>query len=121
MTQILELVANVTEHNFPHDPSSVGEWEWKLIHFGYKKSTLDAVTAAEVDDWVVGKLPHLLAFKAQYPEEQRRIVALGYPCPGRPRNVSRLWRGIIEPALNRNLWCEGWSSDYHFLVVRKKV
>ncbi len=112
---------NLTEQNFPYDPSSVGEWEWRLVHFGRNKSSEAAVTAAEVDGWIVAKLPHLLAFGAQYPEEQRKypVVALGSSCTvDGDRRVPSLWSGDVQRNLRFSFWNGDWNDSYRFLVVR---
>jgi hypothetical protein len=86
------------------------------------------VTLLEVDGWIVGKIEHLLAFGAKYPDEQRKypIIALGSFCSvyGN-RVVPELWRdgrqGYTDRRnLNLSHWYCEWHESCRFLVVRKK-
>lgn len=116
--------SDITEQNFPHDPTSVGEWEYKLLHFGRECSFEDAVAVTEVDGWIVGKPDHLLAFGEKYPDEQHKytIVALGSWCVlGGNRYVLRLWGDDSERFVELYDWYGERCGGFRFLAVRRKV
>jgi len=104
---------DLTENHLPHDPTSVGEWEWKLVHFGKRVSPKTAVAAVQVSSWTPATLEHLLSFGEKYPKEQRKYtiialgssIALGSLCviyDG--RFVPGLWSGDSKRFLNLFCW-----------------
>lgn len=104
---------SINESNFPHDPTTVGEWEYRLIHPNRNISSEDAKTLCESDGWQAAKLEHLLAFGEAFPEEQKRfpIVALGSVCElGGYRHVAELWYSDDKRRLVLNYWYGDWSS-----------
>lgn len=117
---------SINESNFSHDPITIGEWEFRLIHPNKSISSEDAVIECEKPDekglWEAGKLEHLLAFGEAFPEEQKKfpIVALGSVCRlGGRRHVPGLWCGGGGRRLPLDIWNGDWNSDYRFLSVRK--
>jgi hypothetical protein len=114
--------SDLDEKMFPHDPTTVGEWEWKLVHIDRDISSEDAKSAVEVDGWSPAKAEHLLTFGAMFPEEQRKypIVALG--SVGEP-DGRRLVLILDTDDSGRHLdlcgWCGDWHRIFRFLVVRK--
>ena len=115
----------ITEENFPHDPTSVGEWEWKIFHFGHNISSEKVIGAMVTDGWQPALIEHVLAFGEKYPDEQGKysVVGLGSSCiVSSSRGVSYLWGdgagrgfGIIGGR------SDVWDVDHRFLAVRKKV
>lgn len=119
---------NITKVNFPHDPMSVGECEWKMVHFEQETSSEDALAAIKVSDWVPATIEHLLVFGKKYPEEQKKypIVALGSWCTvDGDRYVPVLNSDDRGDGMDRSLALNEWDGDWYehhrFLVVRKKV
>lgn len=114
---------DINEKRFPHDATTIGEWEWKLVHLNRDISSDDAKLAVEVDGFTCAKVEHLLAFGEAFPEEQRKypIVALGSVCEVHgARRVLALWRDDSKRSLDLHWWDGDWCSGYRFLVVRKK-
>ncbi len=111
----------ITEENLPHDPTSVGEWEWKIFHFG-QISSEDATVAMVANDWQPAKLEHILVFGEKYPDEQRKypIVGLGSSRVG-GRGVPSLRGDDLGRSLHLDTWRADWRDNYRFLAVRKKV
>ena len=112
----------ITNKRFPHDPMTVGEWEYDLYHPNRIISSDDAKSGAEVDGWLVAKAENLLALGQAFPEEQRKfpIIALGSVCEGDgSRRVLGLWSSASERSVNLYYWRGGWDPDYRFLRVRR--
>jgi hypothetical protein len=84
---------------------------------------IEAIRRADaVNPWEPGRIEHLLAFGAKYPEEQRShpILALasvalvgGVPCVACPR-----WDGLLR-YLALPWWHRGWNRRCRFLAIRK--
>lgn len=111
-----------TEENFPHDPTLVGEWEWKIFYFEGRMSSDQAFMAMVTDGWWPAKLEHVLAFGEKHPDEQcQLVIGLGSSCiMGGAKGVPSL----ETRAAKRNLVLCGWDPGWvnaHFLAVRKKV
>jgi len=51
----------ITERLFPHDPSTVGKWEWKLIPCSIFTPFDSAKKICEEDGWQAAKVEHLLS------------------------------------------------------------
>ena len=114
----------ITEGNFPHDPKSVGEWEWKIFHFGRNILSKTTVAAMIADGWQPATLEHMLAFGAKYPDVQREglVIGLGSSCVfGGCRRVSYLCNYAAGRGLGLGRWDGGWGDDYRVLAVCKKV
>lgn len=114
--------SDINEKRFPHDTTTVGEWEYDLYYPNRDISSEDAVASAEVDGWIVAKAEHLLAYGESFPEEQRKypIIALGSVCEvGGYRCVLGLWDVDGRRRLCLSYWSGGWGSDCRFLRVRK--
>lgn len=111
--------SDITEKMFPNDATTVGKWEFKLVHLNRVVSSEDAKFAVEVDGWTVAKAEHLLAFGDAFPEEQRKypIIALGSVCNG--DRVLELWLDTSKRGLFLYCWYVDWGSFSRFLVVRK--
>jgi hypothetical protein len=117
---------SITEENLPHDPASVGEWEWKIFHFERNVSSEEVDVAITADGWQAAKMEHLLAFgeKYLYPNEQHwlPVFALGSTCSlGGDRRVLELKFDGAKRCLDLGYWDGGWVSGCLFLAVRKKV
>ncbi len=113
---------NITEGKFPNDPTTIGEWEYRLIHPNQNTSSETANTLCEADGWQAAQLEHLLAFGEKFPEKQKAfpIVSLGSVCElDFGRHVPELWFNGYERKLNLNYWHCSWGSSYRFLSVRK--
>ncbi len=114
--------SNINEKRFPHDVTTVGEWEYDLYHPNCDISSEDAKSRAEVDGFIVAKAEHLLSFGESFPEEQRKypIIALGSVCEvDGGRRVLALWDGDGRRDLRLYCWSAGWDSRCRFLRVRK--
>ncbi|MEN9338167.1 MAG: hypothetical protein RIQ41_481 [Candidatus Parcubacteria bacterium] len=115
--------SDITEKRFPHDPTTIGEWEWDLVGYDRTISSEDAKAALEVDGWNAASWEHELAFGAAFPETQRKspIIALGSVCcvRGRPC-VLGLWDVLGVRHVSLDYWDDGgWDTGYRFLRVRK--
>ena len=123
-----------TESNFPHDPTSVGVWEWRIFDFGRFISSENAAAAMIAGGWDPAKLEYVLSFGEQYPDEQRKypIDGLGSSCSlNGARHVPRLWGNCTERGLSLRDWREDakrslydWGHNdqdnyRRFLAVRK--
>ena len=119
---------NITADRFPIKGKGKVEFESTLFNFGNSISANDVIAIIRSTDkenpWEEGKLEHLLAFGAAYPEVQRKfpIIALG--------SVGRVSGGLLVPYLDGggagrdlhvNWFDDAWNSHYRFLAVRKKV
>ncbi len=104
------------------------EYEAKLFNFERSVSSEDAEKgirdAVPAGRWEPGKIEHLLAFGAAYPEEQRQnpIVCLGSVSNGKvfgQRQVPYLYRRVIGRSLHLDWYGNSWHPLYRFLGVRK--
>lgn len=117
--------SSITPERFPHNPATVGEWEFDLYHPNCSLSTKDVKDRAEVDGWLVATWEQILAYGEAFPEEQRKfpIAALGsvyivddgygvlvLGC-GSYRRRSVLLFFYMHAGL--------WNANYRFLRVRK--
>jgi hypothetical protein len=112
----------LNEKRFPHDPTTVGEWEWELVGFDCSISSKDAKAALEVDGWIAASWEHELAFGSACPEAQCKnpIIALGSVCGVLgDRYVLELWSGDGRRHVDLYTWDAGWNQVYRFLRVRK--
>lgn len=116
----------INESNFPHDPTTEGEWEFRLVHPNRNISSEDAVVECEKPDekgpWEVGKLEHLNAFGEAFSEEQKKypIVELGSVCKlDGNRLVAKLWYIGSLRYLDLSRWGGDWNPSYRFLSVRR--
>ena len=118
--------SDITAKRFPVVGNGIEQFEAKLFHFDRNTVSQDNVDAIKADDpanpWEPGKIEHLLAFGAKYPEEQRKysVIALG--------SVARVGGGRDVPCLRRLgagrdldlFWLGyGWNGYCRFLAVRK--
>jgi hypothetical protein len=112
---------DITSRWFPHNSTTVGEWEYDMYHPDCSISSEDAKKGAEVDGWVVGKTDHLLALGEQFPDLQRqfRVIALGSVSKiyHRP-HVLGLWESRGERGLGLYSWNTPWKWRFRFLRVR---
>lgn len=113
----------ITESEFLHDPTSVGEWEWKLFDFEQDISFGEVDAAIRTDGWTPATIEQLLSFGEKYPNEQKKyfIFALnsffmvggfGIPpvlCYGAEGRILGLCHRVTFHAGSR------------FLAVRRKV
>ncbi len=114
--------SDITEKRFPHDPTTIGEWEWELVGYDRNIPSEVAKAALEVDGWVVARWEHELAFGAAFPEAQRKnpIVALGSVCRMHGvRCVLALWRDYGKRVVYLSYCGDVWSPFCRFLRVRK--
>src|SRR3990167_10054902 len=116
--------SDITAKRFPVVGNGIEQFEAKLFHFDRNTVSQDNVDAIKADDpanpWEPGKIEHLLAFGAKYPEEQRKypVIALG--------SVAEVDGGRRVPCLDRDdaerdlyWWVDGWDGYCRFLAVRK--
>ncbi len=117
-----DIHPSITEENFPHDPTSVGEWEWRLFCFERFFSSEKAVAEMIANDWKPAKIEHLLAFGKKYPEEQRRypIIGLGSSCAvDGSQVVPELWHSGTVQGIGLGSWAGLWQGWPRVLAVRK--
>jgi hypothetical protein len=107
--------SDIIEKRFPHNPTTVGTWEWELAGFNHGISSEDAKVALEVDGWIVAKWEHELAYGAAFPEAQRRnpIIALGSVCEMLGyRRVLALWYDYGKRSVGLHHWDVRWNPGY---------
>ena len=114
-----------TAKRFPVVGNGIEQFEAKLFHFDRNTVSQDNVDAIKADDpanpWEPGKIEHLLAFGAKYPEEQRKysVIALGSVARvGGDRGVPCLRRDVAERGLSLYWWGRDWDGGCRFLAVR---
>ena len=117
-----DIMPDIMSGRFPHDPTTIGEWEWEFMGADKNVSSENAKAAIEVDGWIAASWEHLFAFGAAFPEAQRKnlIVALGFVCRvSGYRCVLELWSdsGLRNVDLRR--WDGAWAPYCRFLRVRK--
>lgn len=112
----------ITNEDFPHDATTVGEWEFDLFHPDCVISPEDAQLRAEVDGWTVAQAEHLLALGQAFPELQRRfsVITLGTVdgVSGRHGKLVLSCDGNGS-YVDLDCWGDDWKSDCRFLRVRK--
>ena len=114
--------SDIIEKRFPHDVTTIGEWEFKLVHPNRQISSADAKTESETDGWTVAKAEHILAYGEAFPKEQQKypIIELGSVCEVEGgRGVLVLWGGDGGRDLDLHWWRAVWLAGCRFLVVRK--
>lgn len=114
----------ITEKQFPHDATTVGEYEFDLYYSNCNidTSSEDMKLQAEVDGWKVAQAEHVLSFVSDFPDTLRKftIVALGSVCEiGGYRCVLELWSDNGWGNIGLNHWDNAWAPAYRFLRVRK--
>jgi len=106
------------------------EYEAKLFHFDhsvYSETVVDKTKGADTSNaWEPGKIEHLLAFGAKYPDEQREhpIVGLGSVTNSKVfgrRSVPYLYRRTVGRSLHLDWWSNRWHPFYQFLAIRKRL
>lgn len=115
--------SDLTEKRFPVTADQIGEFEWKLFHFGRDISSDEAIRLKKAEGFEPGQIGHLLVFGEQYPEEQRKypIVALGSAAKvGLERNVPGLWVDYAWRDLRLGWYGGVWYPCYRFLGVRRR-
>jgi hypothetical protein len=119
---------DIIAKQFPVTGEGRLECEARLFNFEHPTSSEDAEKAirltAPAGEWEPGKLEHLLAFGAKYPEEQRKIpiVCLGSVSTNKvfgKRQVAYLYRRIIGRSLHLDWYANIWHPFYRFLGIRK--
>ena len=117
--------SDITTKRFPVVGNGIEQFEAKLFHFDHNTVSQDNVDAIKADDpanpWEPGKIEHLLAFGAKYPEEQRKypVIALGSVAEvDGDRDVPDLSRDDAERGLSLYWWGRDWDGGYRFLAVR---
>ncbi len=114
---------DIISERFPHNPTTVGDWEFDLISPNNSISSEKAKKEVEVDGWAAAEWEHVLTYGAAFPDEQKKfpIIALGSVCEvGGRRYVLGLWydgngkRGVRFCSV-----VEGFDPFYRFLRVRK--
>jgi hypothetical protein len=104
------------------------EYEARLFNLERSISSADAEKgireAIPAGQWEPGRIEHLLAFGAAYPEEQRKnpIVCLGSVSNGKvfgKRQLPYLYRRVIGRSLHLDWYGNIWHPLYRFLGVRK--
>jgi hypothetical protein len=117
---------DLTSKCFPVVTEGVVRFEGKLFHFDRDILTgkaLEATRSADaVNPWEPGKIEHLLAFGAQYPEEQRKYPILALA------SVAQVDGDRYVPCLSRDgggrrhlslpWWHSCWNRCCRFLAVR---
>lgn len=116
-------VDDITVKHAPHDPVTVGEWEWDLVGYGNSIYSESAKKSIEVEGWLAAQSEHILAYGAAYPEVQRKcpIVALGSVSEvgGNPYVIALWSDGAGRRGIGLYDWKCMWSPYCHFLRVRK--
>jgi hypothetical protein len=117
---------NITIKRLPVEGKGTVQCDAKLFHFNRSISSEIAVrrieSADSINTWEPGRIEHLLAFGAKYPNEQHEhpIVALGTIGDlDDHRIVSLLHRTGTKRHLRLDCLGGDWSSFYRFLAVRK--
>ena len=112
---------SIIDNSFPHDPTTVGEWEWKKFQFDSDDMSSEAViTAMNAEGYRPASLEHILAFHEKYPEgeEGDTLVALGSSCViDCYRSVPYLSYLDESWVLLVSNWDGAWGGDV-FLAVR---
>jgi hypothetical protein len=107
---------------FPIEGKGTVEFEATLINFDRSILSEDAKRKIEEADWEVGKIEHMLAYGANYPEEQRKFPIIGLGSVGRVRGcryVPYLFRSVSFRRLDLGWWDGDWGAGCRFLAVRK--
>lgn len=116
--------SDITEKRFPVTAEQVGDWEWKLFHFGRNISSDEAIWLMKEEGYEAGAIGHGLTFGEKYPDEQRKypIIMLGSVAElDLIRRVPVLWSDDDRRWLDLH-WCGvDWNPIYRFLGVRKRL
>lgn len=113
---------HIKSGNFPVKGDGKSELDTQLIHFNKHISSEDALKGLDKKGLRPATIEELLAFGAQYSEEQRKfpIVALGSSCEV---YGDRYAPCLLSHGSCRNLGLDSWDGDwresYRFLVVAK--
>jgi hypothetical protein len=101
--------------------------EAKLFHFDHPISSEEAECAIKEAGWLPAQTEHLLAYGAENPDVQQRIVALGSATNivgWQEKRVLILGKIDGNRAVNLYGWEHNWNdkrfycNDWHFLAVR---
>ena len=114
--------SDITAKRFSPKGEGTEQFEAKIFHFDRNISSEAAVEAIKVAGWEPGKIEHLLAFGAKYPEEQRKYPIIGLGSVAKVdgyRYVPDLDEGGRERDLDLDWWDDVWSDGCRFLAVRK--
>lgn len=117
----------ITESNFPHDPSTIGIWEYKFVLPNTKLNTYissdEVKTIYEKDAWQTAKIEHLLAIDNTLLDRQNEytIVALG--SVSKINSFKRVPASWYIKNQKRELSLSSLDSDFNedccFMMVRK--
>jgi hypothetical protein len=118
--------ADITPKRFPITGKGIVEYEGCLVHFNRDTESAANIKAIESADtanpWSAGKIEHLLAFGAKFPEEQRKYPIIGLGSVAKVsgnRNVPGLWGSRSKRNLYLPWFVDGWNVHCRFLAVRK--
>ncbi|HEY6257314.1 MAG TPA: hypothetical protein VIY51_16145 [Xanthobacteraceae bacterium] len=119
--------SDVTSKYFPVVGEGVVPFEGRVLHFDceiFPEKAVEAIRSADAaNPWEPGKIEHLLAFGAEYPEEQRKYPILALA------SVAQIYGDRYVPCLSRDFvarrhlslpwWHSCWNRCCRFLAVRK--
>ena len=113
------VCSEVEEPLFPHDPRTVGCWEYDFHCASHGSLSSEEIKIkAEVCGWEVAKAEHLLAlpnFRRMFP-----VVALGTVCSVRCcHSVLALRDSPKGCFLILDSWSDYWASNCRFMRVRR--
>lgn len=114
--------SDITSKHFSTQRTGQAEIDVHVLHFNRPISSDGAIKEMDKLGLRPAELHELLAFGAQFPDEQRKhlIIALGsfwqFRVDG--RGVVCLWGRSDVRSLRLGSWADGdWKSDYRFLAV----
>ena len=114
---------DITPEHFPIVGEGVVEAKLELIHFNRPMDPEDVLKEFAKAGLEPAKIEHLLAFGAEYPEEQRKfpIIALGSVWQDRfdRPHVPGLWGDSRERGLGLDYFGYRWVGFCRFLALRK--
>jgi hypothetical protein len=117
---------DINAKKFPIKGTGRARFQGKLFHFNRVIESPDAITQIEVADtenpWSAGKIEHLLAFGAKFPEEQRKYPIIGLSSVARVgghRYVPVLWNYGAGRDLRLGWFDDRWGDYCRFLAVRQ--
>ena len=111
---------HISTERFSLTGTGVATCEARLFRFGPAVSSETAAEAIEKEGWQLGKIEHLLAFGAGYPEEQRKFTIIALGSSARVlgvRYVPYLGRRGSGRSTGLDWWDGGWDASYRFLGV----